>query len=234
MIRAVLFDVDGTLMDNNRLHIQAWQEAFRPYQAFDEAELLRYVGMGSDTYVKSLTPDLPLSTREAIRDRKRELYRAIVADASPFPGSRTALEEAHRRGLAIALASSANRVEIDRYVQRMGIAHLIGAVTTASEVSRTKPDPDLFLAALEKLGVAAQEAFVVGDTAYDVQAASRAGMPAIAVLSGGLPQATLEAAGAFMVLKDVGELAARFDEVLARLAGQGAEPPVTRHGLPTD
>jgi len=221
VIRAVLFDVDGTLMDNNLLHVQAWQEAFKPYHPFSEAELLRYVGMGSDTYVKSLTPNLPPETREAIRNHKRELYKTLGAKAAPFPGAKAALEEARRRGLAIALASSANRVEIERYVKLMDIASLISAMTTASDVTRTKPDPDLFLAALEKLEVSPAEAFVVGDTPYDVQAASKAGMPTVAVLSGGLTQATLEAAGAFMVMKDVGELAERFDEVLARLEGRG-------------
>ena len=221
MIRAVLFDVDGTLMDNNFLHVQAWQEAFKPYHPFSEAELMRYVGMGSDTYVHSLTPHLSQDTREAIRDRKREIYKAIGAKAQPFPGAKTALEEAQRRGLAIALASSANRVEIDRYVQLMGIDAMLSAVTTASDVTRTKPDPDLFLAALSKLGVSASEAFVVGDTPYDVQAASKAGMPTIGVLSGGFAQPTLEASGALMVLKDVGELAERFDEVIAQLEGRG-------------
>jgi HAD superfamily hydrolase (TIGR01509 family) len=221
VIRAVLFDVDGTLMDNNLLHIQAWKEAFRPYRAFDDAELLRYVGMGSDTYIQSLAPDLDRATREAIRNHKREIYKEIGTKAAPFPGAKAVLDATHQRGLSIALASSANRVEIERYVAMMGIAPLIAAITTASDVTRTKPDPDLFIASLEKLGLAPREAFVVGDTPYDVQAASRAGLPTIGVLSGGLAQATLEAAGAFMVLSDVGELAARLDEVLRRLEARG-------------
>ena len=222
MIRAVLFDVDGTLMDNTPLHVQAWKEAFRAYKDFDEAELLRYVGMGSDTYIESLAPDLDPASREAIRNRKREIYREIGANVVPFAGAKAALEAAHRRGLAIALASSANRVEIERYVALMGIAPLIAAMTTASDVKRTKPEPDLFLAALAQLGVSPREAFVVGDTPYDIQAASRAGMPALGVLSGGFAGPTLEAAGAFMVLRDVGELAERFDEILADLATRGA------------
>lgn len=217
MIRAVLFDVDGTLMDNNLLHIQAWKEAFRPYRDFDDAELLRYVGMGSDTYIQSLAPDLDLATREAIRDHKREIYKELGAKAAPFPGAKAALDEARRRGLSIALASSANRVEIERYIALMGIAPMIAAITTASDVTRTKPDPDLFLASLSKLDVAPREAFVVGDTPYDVMAASRAGLPTIGVLSGGVAKATLEAAGAFMVLGGVGELADRFGEVISRL-----------------
>lgn len=221
MIRAVLFDVDGTLMDNNGLHVQAWKEAFKPYKDFDTAELFRYVGMGSDTYVQSLAPELDPAGREAIRDRKREIYKEIGAKAAPFAGAKAALDAAHRKGLAIALASSANRVEIDRYVGLMGIAPLISAITTATDVKRTKPDPDLFLAALDKLGVPPAEAFVVGDTPYDVQAASRAGMPTVAVLSGGFAGPTLEAAGAVMVLKDVGELAARFDEVVSWLERRG-------------
>ncbi|MNK83815.1 Pyrophosphatase PpaX [compost metagenome] len=222
MIRAVLFDVDGTLMDNNPLHVQAWKEAFRPYKDFDETELLRYVGMGSDSYIQALAPDLDPASREAIRNRKREIYRDIGANVAPFAGSKAALETAKRRGLAIALASSANRVEIERYVAIMGIAPLIAAMTTASDVKRTKPEPDLFLAALAQLSISPAEAFVVGDTPYDVQAASRAGMPTIGVLSGGFTGPTLEAAGAVMVLRDVGELAERFDEVLAELAKRGA------------
>lgn len=221
MIRAVLFDVDGTLMDNNLLHIQAWKEAFKPYRAFDDAQLLRYVGMGSDTYIQSLAPDLDLATREAIRNHKREIYKVLGAKAAPFPGAKAVLDESHRRGLSIALASSANRVEIERYIAMMGIAPLISAITTASDVTRTKPDPDLFIASLEKLEVTPREAFVVGDTPYDVQAASRAGLPTIGVLSGGLAQATLEAAGAFMVLSDVGELAARLDEVIKLIEARG-------------
>jgi HAD superfamily hydrolase (TIGR01509 family) len=221
VIRAVLFDVDGTLMDNNLLHIQAWKEAFKPYRAFDDAQLLRYVGMGSDTYIQSLAPDLDLATRETIRNHKREIYKVLGAKAAPFPGAKAVLDESHRRGLSIALASSANRVEIERYIAMMGIAPLISAITTASDVTRTKPDPDLFIASLEKLEVTPREAFVVGDTPYDVQAASRAGLPTIGVLSGGLAQATLEAAGAFMVLSDVGELAARLNEVIKLLEARG-------------
>jgi membrane protein len=219
VIRAVLFDVDGTLMDNNALHVQAWKEAFSPYKAFEDAELLRYVGMGSDTYVQSLAPELDADARQAIRDRKRELYRTLGAQAAPFIGARPALEAARQRGLAIALASSANRVEIERYVALMGIESLIAAITTASDVARTKPEPDLFLAALSKLQVSPREAFVVGDTPYDVQAASKAGMPTVGVLSGGFAGATLEAAGAILIVQDVGELAARFDDVLSRLEG---------------
>lgn len=222
MIRAVLFDVDGTLMDNNRHHVQAWKEAFRPYKDFDDAELFRYVGMGSEPYVASLAPDLDPSARQAIRDRKREIYRVLGAEVAPFAGAKAALEAAQRRGLAIALASSANRADIDRYITRMEIAPLVSAITTASDVKRTKPDPDLFLAALAKLGVSAEEAFVVGDTPYDVQAATMAGLPTVAVLSGGFPGSTLEAAGAVMVLKDVGELAERFDAILETLAARGA------------
>lgn len=217
MIRAVLFDVDGTLMDNNQLHIQAWKEAFKPYKDFDEAELLRYVGMGSDTYVQSLAPELDPAGREAIRDRKRAIYKVIGAKAAPFAGARAALDAAHQKGLAIALASSANRVEIERYVALMGVAPMLSAMITASDVARTKPEPDLFLAALDKLNVSPAEAFVVGDTPYDVQAASQAGMPTVAVLSGGFAGPTLEAAGAVMVLQDVGELAERLDEVVSWL-----------------
>ena len=217
MIRAVLFDVDGTLMDNNQLHIQAWKEAFKPYKDFDEAELLRYVGMGSDTYVQSLAPELDPAGREAIRDRKRAIYKVIGAKAGPFAGARAALDAAHQKGLAIALASSANRVEIERYVALMGVAPMLSAMITASDVARTKPEPDLFLAAMDKLNVSPAEAFVVGDTPYDVQAASQAGMPTVAVLSGGFAGPTLEAAGAVMVLQHVGELAERLDEVVSWL-----------------
>lgn len=220
MIRAVLFDVDGTLMDNNTLHIQAWKEAFRPYKHLDEPELLKHVGKGSESYIKSLAPELTASDQAAIRDSKRALYREIGAAAAPFPGAQAALREAHRRGLAIALASSANRTEIDRYVGLMGIDDLVSAVVTASDVARTKPDPDLFLAALAKLDVPPHAAFVVGDTVYDVLAARAAGMPTIAVLSGGLPREALESAGAYAVLRDVGELAERFDEILSNLASR--------------
>lgn len=222
MIRAVLFDVDGTLMDNNLLHIKAWQEAFAPYHAFSDAELLRYVGMGSNDYIARLAPHLPQETRDAIRERKRERYRTLGSQARPFPGTKRALEAAKRRGLAIALASSAHRNEIERYIDLLGIEDHLSAVITASDVTHTKPHPELFLKALETLGVSPEEALVVGDTPYDVQAASRAGMPAIGVLSGGVARPTLEAAGAFMVLTDVGELAERFDEVLAKLGESGA------------
>lgn len=225
MIRAVLFDVDGTLMNNNGLHVQAWKEAFKPYKDFDDAELFRYVGMGSDTYIASLAPELDLATREAIRDRKRTLYRVIGAEAAPFPGSKQALTTARAHGLKIALASSANQVEIRRYISELGIAPLLDAVITASDVAKTKPEPDLFLAALAKLDLPASEAFVVGDTPYDVQAASKAGLPTIGVLSGGFSRETLEGAGALRVLQDVGELADRFDEILAQLqpASEGSD-----------
>lgn len=217
MIRAVLFDVDGTLMDNNLLHVRAWKEAFAPYRALDEAELLSFIGMGSDLYVRKLAPNLDEASRQAIRDRKRALFTDIARDARPFPGTSEVLDQARRRGLKVALASSASGHEVRRYVDAMGIADVVDAITTASDVTETKPAPDLFLAALSKLGVPATDAFVVGDTPYDAMAASRAGMRTVGVLSGGFAAATLETAGAFLVLQDVGELARRFDEILEAL-----------------
>jgi len=216
MIKAVIFDVDGTLVDSNDLHVDAWREAFRGYgKELSFEEVHGQMGKGGDQLMPVFCSKEELeSFGEELERRRVELFASdYLPRVKPFPRVRELFERVRREGLQIALASSAKEEELERHQKSLRIEDLLEAATSADDAERSKPHPDIFRAALAGLeGVAPEEAVVVGDTPYDVEAAAKAGMRTVGLLSGGFTEEVLRAAGAVAVYRDVSDLLERYDE----------------------
>lgn len=200
MLRAAIFDMDGTLIDSNDLHAEAWNEIFRRFGVELPHERIRaQIGKGGDNLLPALLPpDLLARHGEEMEEARKQLFRDdYLPRVKPFPGVRELFEGLRASGARIVLASSAAAEELDSHKQLLGIAALIDGETSADDVEHSKPCPDIFAAALEKLAdVNPDEAVVVGDTPYDMQAAARVGLRAVGVRSGGFPSEQLLESGA--------------------------------------
>ena len=210
--QAILFDIDGTLVDSNEHHVSAWQQAFRRHGfELDRQAIHDQVGKGGDNLVPSLVPDAPEDVREALDHAHGEIYkRDYIGRVQPFPGARELLLKAKDAGKAVVLASSASQLELDHYVRLLDAGKIIDAATSNDDVEHSKPCPDIFEQAVSKAGVAPSEAIVVGDTPYDVLAARRSGVDSIAVRSGGFAEQQLSGCGPLAIYDDVAALLADF------------------------
>jgi len=168
----------------------------------------RAIGMGGDQMIAALLGDeVENRAGDAIRDVEKERYFELIDEVQPLEGSRELIEDIKRRGSAVVLASSAKPDEVDRYLDLLGARELADAWTTSGDVERTKPAPDLVESALEKIG--GGPAVMVGDSVYDCEAARRAGVDTIAVLTGGFSDSELLKAGARIVFASIAELRER-------------------------
>jgi HAD superfamily hydrolase (TIGR01509 family) len=216
MVRAVIFDIDGTLIDSVDLHAGAWQEALRHF-GYDRPfeEVRAQIGKGGDLVMAALLPDEEVRRRgKEIEAYRLDLFkREYLPRVRPFPAVRELFERIEADGKRIALASSAKREELERYKQIAGIDDLLEAETSSDDADRSKPHPDIFEAALARLGgIAAVEAIAVGDTPYDAQAAGKIGLRTIGLLCGGWPERELREAGCIVVYRDPADLLARYDQ----------------------
>jgi HAD superfamily hydrolase (TIGR01549 family) len=209
---AAIVDIDGTLVDTNYQHAIAWYLAFRQHDvALPVWRIHRHLGMGGDQLVAALAgDDFDGEAGDAVRAAHDALYMASIQSVSALQGARELIEEMKRRGHAIVLASSAKAREADHYLDLLDARELVDTWTTAEDVQRTKPHPDLVQAALAKLGQ--QEGVMVGDTPWDVKAAGEAGVPTIAVRTGGFSTEELRDAGAAYVYESIEELRDRIGE----------------------
>ena len=218
MIKAVIFDVDGTLVDSNDLHVEAWQEAFRGCgKEVTYEELHEQMGKGGDQLMPVFCSreELDKFGEELERSRTELFANVYLPRVRPFPRVRELFERIKADGLSIALASSAKEEELARHKQSLRIEDLLEAATSADDAERSKPHPDIFQAALAGIGhVKPEEAVVVGDTPYDVMAAGKAGIRTIALLSGGFTEEDLRSAGAVEIYQDAADLLEHFDESL--------------------
>ena len=200
MLRAAIFDIDGTLIDSNDLHASAWLEIFQRYGIdMPHARVREQIGKGGDNLMPALLPaSLVASHGEAMERENGELFkRDYMSRIVPFPGVRDLFAGLRKNGTRVVLASSGKEKEVEHHRDLLGIGELIDGATSADEVEHSKPCPDIFAAAIAKLpGVEPQEAVVVGDTPYDMEAAGKLGVPAIGVLCGGFDAEVLRAAGA--------------------------------------
>jgi HAD superfamily hydrolase (TIGR01509 family) len=216
LVKAVIFDVDGTLVDSNHLHVEAWREAFRCYGkevSFDE--LHGQMGKGGDQLMPVFCSGEELERfGEELERRRVELFASdYLPRVRPFPRVRELFERIRAEGMQIALASSAKEEELERHKKNLRVEDLLEAATSADDAERSKPHPDIFQAALAGLrGVSPAEALVVGDTPYDVQAAAKAGMRTVGLLSGGFEEEALREAGAVAVYGDVSDLLENYEE----------------------
>jgi HAD superfamily hydrolase (TIGR01549 family) len=215
VIKAVIFDIDGTLVDSVDLHAEAWQKAFRRFgREVPFNEVRHQIGKGGDQLLPVFfsREELERFGEELEKFRgelfKREYLPRVVA----FPRVRELFERVIADGKRVALASSAKEEELAAYKKIANIEDLVDEETSADDAEKTKPHPDIFEAALERLkDVNPSEAVVVGDTPYDAEAAGKAGLKAVGLLCGGFPEADLRAAGCVRIYRDAAHLLAEYD-----------------------
>ena len=209
---AAILDIDGTLVDTNFHHAIAWYRAFRQHEiVLPIWRIHRHIGMGGDQLIAALCGDeTEEELGDEIRAAEKTLYTELIDEVEPFAGSRPLIEDLKRRGQAVVLASSAKQDEVEHYLDLLDARELADGWTTSADVEATKPEPDLVRAAMDKAGDG--EAVMVGDTTWDCEAAGRAGIPTIAVLTGGFSEAELRDAGAAAVYHSIEELRETLDE----------------------
>ena len=186
-LETVLFDVDGTLIDSNAAHAQAWTQALREHGV--EAELLtlrRLIGMGADKLLPKVAGVTEDSERgKAIGERKKEIFSSLLPGLRQTPGARALLEYLRGRNVTLTIATSAGGEELSALIVRAGVDDLFDKRTSSDDAEESKPDPDIVQAALAKSKARPETTVMVGDTPYDVEAAGRAGIAAIALRCGG-------------------------------------------------
>ena len=216
MLKAVIFDIDGTLVDSVDLHARAWQEAFRHFGREIPYEQVRHqIGKGGDQLLPVFFTQEELDEfgQELEKYRGDLFKREYLPRVRAFPKVRELFERIRADGKQIALASSAKEDELKVYKKIANITDLVEEQTSADDADKSKPHPDIFQAALAQLDdVAPHEAIVVGDTPYDAEAAGKARLRTIGVLCGGFPEAELRAAGCVAIYQDPADLLARYDE----------------------
>ncbi len=206
-IAAALFDLDGTLVDSNDFHIHAWHRAFAEAGFQIPVGTIRgQIGKGADNLVPTLLPDLAGDRIEALAEAEGAIFQRSLDQVRPFPHARDLLARVHEAGSKVVLASSASGEQLDHYIALLGARDLIDDATSKDDVERSKPDPDIFAAALRQAGVAPEAAIAIGDTRWDVLAAARCGIRTIGVLSGGIAESELRAAGAVAIYADAAAL----------------------------
>ncbi|MDF3294308.1 HAD family hydrolase [Streptomyces silvisoli] len=210
---AALFDVDGTLVDSNYLHVSTWWEAFRQAgHTVSMTAIHRTVGMGSDKLIAHLLGEERDTDQDAeIAAAHKALFATYLERLPALEGAADLLRTVSQRGWKVLLASSAGQYELNAMRCAIGADEYIAAATSADDVDASKPAPNLVKRALDRAGVPASRAVFVGDTVWDVQASAKAGVDCIALLSGGIPEADLRRAGALAVYDGPARLLAELD-----------------------
>ena len=215
--RALIFDLDGTLVDTVYAHVFAWQRAFAEVGLpIDGWRIHRRIGMSGGLFARAAAREIgrPFSNKEAdaIQLRHGELYREMLPERRPLPGAVELLGELRKEGIPHGIATSGRRPEIDASLDALGVGDET-VVVERGHVDRAKPEPDLFLTCAERIGISPADCYVVGDAVWDLLAARRAGMLSVGLLSGGYGEDELNRAGAFRVYRDAAELHVSLDEI---------------------
>jgi HAD superfamily hydrolase (TIGR01509 family) len=214
MVKAVIFDIDGTLIDSVDMHARAWQETFLRYGVKTDFRAVRdQIGKGGDKLMEVFLSEEQIARwGKQIEAERTELFkRQYLPQVKPFPKLRGLFERLRRDEIKIALASSAKDDELRAYKKITGIGPYLDAKTSSDDVSNSKPDPDIFLAARKKLGIDPRKIVAVGDTPYDAESAGKAGMATIGLLCGGGNPAKLRAAGCVALYLDPADLLKSYD-----------------------
>jgi HAD superfamily hydrolase (TIGR01549 family) len=216
MIKAVIFDIDGTLVDSVDLHAQAWKETFKKYGRDIPFDKVRHqIGKGGDQLMPVFFSQEELGEfGEEMQEYRSKLFkRDFLPRVRAFPHVRELFQRIEDEGLRIALASSATGDELEAYKKIARIEDLVEEETSADDAEKSKPHPDIFEAALEKLGeVSPAEAIVIGDTPYDAEAAGKLDLRTIGVLCGGFPEQELRAAGCLWIYDAPADLLEHYEE----------------------
>jgi HAD superfamily hydrolase (TIGR01509 family) len=221
MVKAVIFDIDGTLLDSVDLHARAWQEAFAKFgKALSYESIRSQIGKGGD----QLLPVFLSCEEQESFGKDLEKYRGKVfkskylSQVKPLPGVRELLQRVKDDGRQVALASSAKEDEIEVYKRIAHIEDLVEEQASSDDAEHSKPAPDIFAAALKRLhGVTPEEAVAIGDSPYDAMAAKKLGITSIGVLSGGFAEADLRAAGYREIYRDCADLLDHYEQSLIAL-----------------
>lgn len=216
-MRALIFDLDGTLIDTVYAHVFAWQRALAEAGlAIDGWKIHRRIGMSGGLFTRAVAREIgkPLGDAEAARIQARhgELFRELLPERRPLPGAIELLRYLREEKVPHGIATSGRRPEIDSSLAALGVPPDM-VVIDRGDVLRAKPEPDLFLKCQEKLGVAIADCYVIGDAVWDLLAARRAGMLSVGLLSGGYGWDELTSAGAFRVYRDAADLHRSLDEL---------------------
>jgi HAD superfamily hydrolase (TIGR01509 family) len=209
---AAILDVDGTLVDTNYQHALAWYRAFRQHGVVLPIwRIHRHIGMGGDQLVASLVGDVfDEEHGDDVRAAEKALYMSLIVEVQPLEGARDLITDLRESGHAVVLASSAKEQEVDHYLDLLDARSIVDGWTTSADVERTKPEPDLVAAAVEKAG--GGKAVMLGDSTWDCESAKRAGLKTVGVLMGGFSEQELLDAGATCVFRSLVELRESIDE----------------------
>jgi HAD superfamily hydrolase (TIGR01509 family) len=202
-----ILDVDGTLVDTNYHHAIAWHRALHARgHNVQMWKVHRHIGMGGDQIVPALIGEEAAAREgEEIREAEAQAYGKLIDEVEPMEGAQGLIRRLREDGTTVILASSAKQEEVDHYLDLLEARDLVDGWTTSADVEATKPEPDLVHAALEKAG-GEGEAVMIGDSVWDVRAAGAAGVPTLAVLTGGFSEEELREAGAGQVVESIDEL----------------------------
>ena len=217
MAKAIIFDIDGTLLDSVDLHAQAWQEAFRQFGHEIPFDRIRsQIGKGGDQLLPMFLSEDELKKRgKEIEEYRGNLFkRKYLGQVKPFPCVRELFLKVKSEGQQIALASSAKGDELKTFEEIARIEDLVEVETSSADAKRSKPHPDIFEVALERLGdgVTKEGVIVVGDSPHDAEGAKRAGLRTVGVLCGGFPEEDLRKAGCIAIYEGPEELLRRYEE----------------------
>lgn len=216
-MQALIFDLDGTLVDTVYAHIFAWQRALAESgMAIDGWRIHRKIGMSGGLFTRAvareLGRELTADEARALQHRHGELFIQLLPERRPLPGAVDLISFLQRTQIPFGIATSGQRPEINASLDVLGI-HPDTVVVERGDVLRAKPEPDLFLACQQRMGINVSDCYVVGDAVWDLLAARRAGMLSIGLLSGGYGEDELSRAGAFRVYRDTAELYQSLDEL---------------------
>jgi HAD superfamily hydrolase (TIGR01549 family) len=210
--RAVLLDLDGTLVDANYHHALAWYRAFRRFEiVLPVWRLHRHIGMGGDQYVAAVAGvDVERRCGDELRDAHASEFEPLRDECEPLEGTRELLAELRRRGRTLVVASSSSKDDLEFFLGKLGGSDVVDGYTTKDDVERTKPHPDPIQAALEQAGT--DDAVMLGDSGWDVEAAAKAKLQTVCVLTGGWSEQELHDAGAAAVYESIPQLLEELDE----------------------
>ncbi|MGO4433761.1 HAD family hydrolase [Paenarthrobacter sp. RAF9] len=222
--RAVLFDVDGTLIDSSYFHAMAWWQAFRREGLDIEMSAIhRRVGMGGDKLIQSLVPDCTDEMQEDLKSAHGAVFSTFWPTLRPFDSARDLLVACSNAGLAVGLASSAQERDLDVSRHLLDAGSSIDAWTSSNDAEESKPAPDILMACLEKLGVDPEDAVFVGDAVWDVKAGAAIGVPVVALTCGGISEAELRDAGASEVYDNPQQLLEHLEtSLIGQLSGRAS------------
>lgn len=228
MADALIFDIDGTLLDSVDLHARAWQEAFHHFGhdiPFDD--IRSQIGKGGDQLMPVFLDADEIKTRgKEIEEFRGKLFKdKYLKDVKPFPGVQALFQKALAHGQKLALASSAKGDELETYERIAGIEDLVHVETSSADAEKSKPHPDIFEAAVARLGkgIAQSDIVVIGDSPYDAEAANKAGLKTVGVLCGGSSESDLRRAGCIAIYNGPEDLLRNYDS-----SPLGGSSPLTR------